>query len=163
MVLCVVAVHRPPPSKNDKNEQVVVPPYLELTDGWYHIKAQVDDCLVRAINKGKITVGRKLGITGAKLDSGADGAEVMDAFDKSRLVLSGNSTSLVKWDAKLGMPKSPFVAALSSLSPDGGVVTMMDVVIDKIFPLAYRSAEWNKEEGEWDQEEETRRQNKWKV
>jgi hypothetical protein len=87
----------------------------------------------------------------------------MDAFDKSRLVLSGNSTSLARWDVKLGMQRAPFVATLSSLSPDGGMVTMMDVTIDKIFPLAFRSIDWNKEEGEWDQAEETIRQNKWKV
>lgn len=163
MVLCVVAIHRPVAQKNDKGEEVPVLPHLELTDGWYRILAQLDGCLARAVDKGKIAVGRKLGITGAKLDSGADGAEVMDAFDKSRLVLSGNSTSLAKWDAKLGMQKVPFIATLSSLSVDGGIVTMMDVVIDKVFPLAFRNADWNVREGEWDQEEETKRQNKWKV
>jgi hypothetical protein len=42
-------------------------PYLELTDGWYRIYAEVDDCLARAIEKGKIVAGRKLAIIGAKV------------------------------------------------------------------------------------------------
>ena len=163
MVLCVVAIHRPPPQKDDKGVETPVLPHLELTDGWYRILAQLDDCLARAVDRGKIAVGRKISITGARLGGGADGAEVLDAFEKSRLILSGNSTSLARWDVKLGMQSLPFVATLSSLSRDGGIITRMDVVVDKIFPLAFRNADWSVKEGEWDQEEETKRQNKWKV
>lgn len=60
MVLLVFAIH----SIDGKDGSVVS---LELSDGWYCINAQIDDCLKRAIDKGKIVVGRKLAITGAKV------------------------------------------------------------------------------------------------
>jgi breast cancer 2 susceptibility protein len=59
MVLCVTAVHR--------STEPQTRPYLELTDGWYRINADVDECLARAVVKGKIAVGRKLSISGAKV------------------------------------------------------------------------------------------------
>lgn len=60
MVLFVSAIH----SVDGKDGSVVS---LELSDGWYCINGQIDDCLERAIDKGKIVVGRKLAITGAKV------------------------------------------------------------------------------------------------
>ena len=67
MVLCICAIHRPVPVKNDEGKQVLARPFLELTDGWYRIFAEVDECLARAIEKGKIAVGRKLAVSGAKV------------------------------------------------------------------------------------------------
>jgi breast cancer 2 susceptibility protein len=61
MVLCVAAVHR--------SIEPQTRPYLELTDGWYRIYAEVDDCLARAVLKGKIAVGRKLAVSGSKVRS----------------------------------------------------------------------------------------------
>jgi breast cancer 2 susceptibility protein len=49
---------------------MAVKPYLELTDGWYRINAEIDDCLVRAVKKGKINVGRKMAICGARVSPG---------------------------------------------------------------------------------------------
>lgn len=46
-------------------------PFLELTDGWYRIYAEVDPCLTRAVEKGRITVGQKLAICGAKACTGS--------------------------------------------------------------------------------------------
>jgi breast cancer 2 susceptibility protein len=42
-------------------------PELEVTDGWYRLRAQVDETLARAIRRGKIRVGRKLEVVGAKV------------------------------------------------------------------------------------------------
>lgn len=69
LVLCVSAIIRPPPEVKEEEDKEPVPsrPFLELTDGWYRISAQVDDCLTRAIDRGKISVGRKLAVTGAKV------------------------------------------------------------------------------------------------
>lgn len=61
------------------------------------------------------------------------------------------------------MQRIPYVAGLSSLSVDGGIITLMDVVIDKIFPLAYTSAEKGNKDAPWDEEEERRRQDEWTV
>ncbi|ODN98121.1 hypothetical protein I350_07763 [Cryptococcus amylolentus CBS 6273] len=155
IVLVVSAVHR---STEDANHIS-----LDLTDGWYHIRAQIDDCLRRAVEKGRICVGRKLAVTGAKLESGSDGAEVLDAYKSSRLIVSGNSTSLARWDTRLGMQPHPFMASLSSLTVDGGVVTLMDIVVEKVFPMAFTSGDRTSREPPWDEEEEQCRQEQWKV
>jgi len=42
-------------------------PYLELSDGWYRINAEIDDCLVRAVERGRIKVGAKLALSGSKV------------------------------------------------------------------------------------------------
>lgn len=45
-------------------------PELELTDGWYHLRASVDPPMARAIGRGVIRIGRKLGIAGARVRIG---------------------------------------------------------------------------------------------
>ena len=40
---------------------------LEITDGWYRLRAEVDAPLARAIRKGVIRVGRKIGVVDAKV------------------------------------------------------------------------------------------------
>ncbi|PWN21103.1 nucleic acid-binding protein, partial [Microstroma glucosiphilum] len=40
---------------------------LELTDGWYRIRARMDPTLSRAFKRGKIAQGMKLAIQGARL------------------------------------------------------------------------------------------------
>lgn len=67
MVLCVSAIHRPEPATDEEGKVVPVKPFLELTDGWYRINAEIDDCLVRAVNKGVIDIGRKIAISGARV------------------------------------------------------------------------------------------------
>ena len=85
----------------------------------------------------------------------------MDGLDKSRLILSGNGTSLARWDATLGLQSAPFVAGLSSLSVDGGVVPLMEVVIEKLFPLAFMHADKGNREPPWNEEDEARRAHEW--
>ncbi|WVW86946.1 hypothetical protein I302_109002 [Kwoniella bestiolae CBS 10118] len=130
---------------------------LELTDGWYRIKTQIDESIQRAVTKGRVAVGRKIAISGAKLESGNDGQDVLEAINNSHLIISGNSSSLAKWHVRLGKQPQPFIASLSSLSVDGGVITLMDVVLEKIFPIAFT----NKNEAPWGEEEEQARQQEW--
>ena len=40
---------------------------IELTDGWYSIRALVDRPLTRLLNDGKLVVGQKLCVYGAEL------------------------------------------------------------------------------------------------
>ncbi|WOO83816.1 Breast cancer type 2 susceptibility [Vanrija pseudolonga] len=162
MILCVSGIHHPPPAANDDGEPVKQRPYLVLTDGWYEIRAATDDCLARAILKGKIKIGRKLGISGARLDSSSDGSDVLEAFEKSNLTLTGNSTHLAAWDARLGLQPQPFVAGLSSLSVDGGVIVLMDVVLDRVYPLAFMNADKGSREAPWSEDEEAMRADQWK-
>lgn len=67
MVLCVSAIHHPAPVVDGKDKSSASRPFLELTDGWYRIVADIDDCLARAIQKGKIVTGRKLSISGVQV------------------------------------------------------------------------------------------------
>lgn len=42
-------------------------PELELTDGWYRLRAQVDESMARAVRRGKVRAGRKVGVSGARV------------------------------------------------------------------------------------------------
>lgn len=110
---------------------------LELSDGWYRILAQIDSVLTNACQRGRLRIGQKLAIMGATLDAHGEGKEVLSAYRMSNLVLTANSVSLAPWDAKLGFASTPFCASLRSLTPEGGLISLMDVVITKVYPLAY--------------------------
>lgn len=60
MVLCVSSVDLP---IDDKGKTRVI----ELTDGWYRIRAECDSVLREALGRGKLGVGVKIGITGARV------------------------------------------------------------------------------------------------
>ncbi|ORY34756.1 BRCA2, oligonucleotide/oligosaccharide-binding, domain 1-domain-containing protein [Naematelia encephala] len=155
MVLCVVRICSPKSS-----ETATVQSLLELTDGWYRIYAEVDECLGRAIRRGRLRPGQKLAISGARLDSTNDGTEALDAVNQSKLVLSANSCALARWHVRLGVHCEPFVAGLSSLTADGGVIMLMDIVIDKIYPLAFLYSEKSQHDV-WNADEEARRAGAW--
>lgn len=58
--------------------------------------------------------------------------EVLDAYGSAHLVLSGNSTHLAPWHAKLGFQSAPFIATLRSLTSDGGVVPLADLIVTQV-------------------------------
>jgi breast cancer 2 susceptibility protein len=64
MVLCVFEVNW---SVAGDSEGSTACPEFVLTDGWYKIRAKTDQALARAARKGKVRVGRKLGIIGARV------------------------------------------------------------------------------------------------
>lgn len=153
MVLCISGIIW----VNDSGSEDGLPqdpkPRLELTDGWYRLQAELDEPLVRATRGGVLRVGRKIAMAGARVcilyiciysrlkltqlsnklvNSGKDGMEILDAYDKCHLRLSGNSTHLAPWHTKLGFQREPFVAGLTSLTADGGVVAVADLVVVKV-------------------------------
>lgn len=80
MVLCVSAVPtlpatsgaaKPPtpaaPPSKPGAAPAPAPAVIELTDGWYRIAAEVDEVLALAIRRGKLRVGAKIGISGARV------------------------------------------------------------------------------------------------
>ncbi|ORX37738.1 BRCA2, oligonucleotide/oligosaccharide-binding, domain 1-domain-containing protein [Kockovaella imperatae] len=162
MVLCVSKVRRMvvPASKDSKQpEQQVI---LELTDGWYRINAQIDSALKRAVDRGRVCVGRKLAICGVKLAPGAEGEDPLEISNMCCLMLTANSCSLSRWDTRLGRQRDPFVSSLCSISVDGGTIALVDVKLDKLFPKAYMSAQKGQNEAPWDEAEESRRVSAWK-
>ena len=67
MVLCVSNVSwpeaRPPQTRSPPEPHA----QLELTDGWYRLRAEVDPPLERAIRRGVIRVGRKIALIAARV------------------------------------------------------------------------------------------------
>ncbi|KAH7910924.1 hypothetical protein BJ138DRAFT_1113634 [Hygrophoropsis aurantiaca] len=138
MVLCVSNITWSPAGIDDDGFPTPPFPELEVTDGWYRLRARVDEPLARAIRKGTIRVGRKIGIAGAKLDSERkDPSEILEAYASNVLLISGNSSHLAPWHSKLGFQAGPFISTLNSLTPDGGTVAVMAVDIIKAYPIAY--------------------------
>lgn len=108
-------------------------PELEVTDGWYRLRAEVDAPLTRAIRKGAIRVGRKIGIVDAKLITGRkEPSEILEAYENVKLGLSGNATHLAPWHAKLGFRRCADICTLGSLTWDGGSIAMMKLRIEKV-------------------------------
>lgn len=56
-----------------------------LTDGWYAIKAQLDEPLTAMLHKGRLAVGRKLIIYGAQLVGSQDACSPLEAPDSLML------------------------------------------------------------------------------
>lgn len=61
-----------------------------------------------------------------------DPVEVLEGYEDVHLVLSGNSTHLAPWHAKLGFHKTSWIATLGSLSPDGGSVPLLDLLVTQV-------------------------------
>lgn len=159
----------PEPGSEEERQGIVrremVAVAMVLSDGWYKIRTSgLDDSLFRGIAFRSIYTGLKIRIQGAKLDGGSDGAEPLEAFASSTIVISGNSTSRAAWHEKLGFQKRPYICAFSSLLPDGGIVPFIDVIITRLYPLGYKGPYVEGESPDlWDEEEERVRQRKWEV
>ena len=63
---------------------------------------------------------------------------MLEAYDSCHLVLSGNSAHLAAWHAKLGFQHSPFIATLNSLTVDGGVISVSDLVVERVRKVLVR-------------------------
>ncbi|XP_013410019.1 breast cancer type 2 susceptibility protein homolog [Lingula anatina] len=112
---------------------------VELTDGWYPIRAQLDPALTKLLRSGKLRVGQKLCVCGAELVGSQDACLPLEAPTDLLLKVSGNSTRPARWDAILGFHRSPhpFPVPLGSLFPDGGMVGCVDVVVTRVYPIQY--------------------------
>lgn len=128
MVLCVSAILQ---SEDGR-------PMLEVTDGWYRLRAEIDPPLARAVKRGVIREGRKLIVSGARLNSERkDPMEILEAYNSVTLRISGNSSNLAPWHAKLGEQNQRYISTLHSLTPDGGVISCLDVEVIKVHPFGY--------------------------
>ncbi|KAG6910490.1 hypothetical protein DXG01_009909 [Tephrocybe rancida] len=138
MILCVSDISWNSPVHPDEGAPPEPHPELEVTDGWYRLRARIDAPMARAVRRGHIRIGRKIGVAGAYLSSEKkDPSEALDAYNSVKLVLSGNSSHMVPWHAKLGFNPGPCISTLHSLTPDGGTVAAMDFVVVKTHPIAY--------------------------
>jgi breast cancer 2 susceptibility protein len=67
MVLCISGITWPNTDLSDDREAVAPYPELEVTDGWYRLRARVDAPLARAVRRGIIRIGRKIAVAGARV------------------------------------------------------------------------------------------------
>lgn len=67
MILCVSSIRWGDSASTADEEAPQIVVGFELTDGWYRIRAGIDDSLRSACMRGKIVVGSKLVIVGARV------------------------------------------------------------------------------------------------
>ncbi|KAI9146063.1 hypothetical protein BKA69DRAFT_322256 [Paraphysoderma sedebokerense] len=133
MVLCVSDIVEVPRSSSSHTSF-----HLELTDGWYKIRATMDSSVERAVKTRRIFIGQKLAIFNAQLIGGSDAVPALDVPDSTVLKITGNSTRRARWHAKLGFQKEKFFeVSLNSLMPDGGAAPAVDVVVMRVYPILY--------------------------
>lgn len=60
---------------------------------------------------------------------------MLEAYKSCRLRVCGNSSHLAPWYAKLGWLDRPHIATLDSLTADGGLITILNLVIVKVRPF----------------------------
>ncbi|XP_042541601.1 breast cancer type 2 susceptibility protein [Dipodomys spectabilis] len=112
---------------------------LELTDGWYSVKAQLDPPLLALLKNGRLAVGHKIITHGAELIGSPDACAPLEAPDSLMLKISANSTRPACWHTKLGFfpDPRPFPLPLSSLFSDGGNVGCADVIVQRVYPIQW--------------------------
>ncbi|XP_040278374.1 breast cancer type 2 susceptibility protein, partial [Bufo bufo] len=112
---------------------------IEVTDGWYGIKALLDPALTSLLKKGRMFIGQKIIVHGAELVGSDDACTPLEAPDSLMLKIAGNSTRPARWYTKLGYfhDPRPFCLHLSSLLAEGGIVGCVDVLIQRSYPIQW--------------------------
>ncbi|XP_044297554.1 breast cancer type 2 susceptibility protein isoform X2 [Varanus komodoensis] len=122
-------------AEESKKEFAVV----EVTDGWYGIRAIFDPPLQLLLYRQRLTVGQKIIVHGAELVGSENATTPLEAPESLMLKISANSTRRARWYAKLGYYHDPraFSLPLSSLFSDGGTVGCTDVIVQRIYPTQW--------------------------
>ncbi|NXC97800.1 BRCA2 protein, partial [Certhia familiaris] len=128
-----------PNSSNKNMESKKAAALIEVTDGWYGIRALLDPPLKAFLDRRRLTVGQKIIVHGAELVGPQNGCTPLEAPDSLMLKISANSTRRVRWHTKLGFHRDPrpFPLPLSSLYSEGGAVGCIDVVIQRAYPIQW--------------------------
>ncbi|XP_054649149.1 breast cancer type 2 susceptibility protein [Dunckerocampus dactyliophorus] len=147
LVLCVCGVVSQQGSNEAKSPQVggtqvrVENPcaVVWLTDGWYAIKAQLDEPLSIMLVKGRLAVGGKIIVHGAQLVGSQEACSPLEAPKSIMLKIFANSSRPARWDTKLGFYRDPrpFLLPLSSLFTNGGPVGCVDIVVLRSYPMQW--------------------------
>eukprot|EP01127_Copromyxa_protea_P006741 TRINITY_DN16731_c0_g1_i1.p1 TRINITY_DN16731_c0_g1~~TRINITY_DN16731_c0_g1_i1.p1 ORF type:complete len:1023 (-),score=159.30 TRINITY_DN16731_c0_g1_i1:29-2881(-) len=142
MVLLVAGI------KDSLGELAVV----EVTDGWYCVCALLDPLLSKALQSGKIKVGQKLHVYGAKLSGNEQGCTPLELDPDNptiMLKLFVNATRRARWWTTLGAQKNPsFVVSLSSVKSNGGIIPCLDLCVERVFPMVFSEVFKNPEDEE---------------
>lgn len=67
MVLVISKITWSEEARDESGVPVPPHPELEVSDGWYRLRAKADESLARAARRGALTVGRKVFVSGARV------------------------------------------------------------------------------------------------
>ncbi|KAL3654879.1 hypothetical protein CASFOL_000665 [Castilleja foliolosa] len=112
---------------------------IELTDGWYSVKALLDEPLSRKLASGKLFLGQKLRICGAKLNGWVGPISPFEASQETSLFLHMNGTYRCHWADRLGLcNRAGDPLAFRCIKATGGAVPSTLVGVMRIYPLLYK-------------------------
>ncbi|NXI62804.1 BRCA2 protein, partial [Anseranas semipalmata] len=142
LVLCIskiISLNTVISPSNSNMESKKAAAIIEVTDGWYGIRALLDPPIKAFLHRRRLTVGQKIIVHGAELVGSQNGCTPLEAPDSLMLKISANSTRCARWHAKLGFHRDPrpFPLPLSSLYSEGGAVGCIDVVIQRTYPIQW--------------------------
>ncbi|KAM4701523.1 breast cancer type 2 susceptibility protein [Discoglossus pictus] len=144
LVLCIskifsVGLPHQGNNKSESSDSKPVPAVIEVTDGWYSIKALLDPALTALLRRGRMFIGQKIIVHGAELTGSEDACTPLEAPESIMLKIAANSTRPACWYTRLGYfhDPRPYYLPLSSLFSEGGIVGCVDVVIQRIYPMQW--------------------------
>ncbi|XP_068601875.1 breast cancer type 2 susceptibility protein [Brachionichthys hirsutus] len=110
-----------------------------VTDGWYTIKARLDEPLTAMLCKGRLAVGGKLIVHGAQLVGSQEACSPLEAPESLMLQICANGSRRTRWDCKMGFHRDPrpFLLPVSSLYGNGGPVGCVDIIILRSYPIQW--------------------------
>ena len=112
---------------------------IEISDGWYSVRARLDAKLTRAVREGRLRVGYKIFVVGAELRGVTDAVSPLsDDAEMAYVCLHVNGARLAPWDAALGRVTYNLTIPLRSVVPDGGVVPRMLIHVRHAYPMMHQ-------------------------
>ncbi|KAD6796071.1 hypothetical protein E3N88_06967 [Mikania micrantha] len=140
LVLCIASIQLKCNAEPDiETSNATESSSIELTDGWYSVKALLDELLLKQLISGKLFVGQKLKICEASFSGWNAPVSPLEASKMISLCLHINGTYRAHWADRLGFCKGGCPPlAFKCIKGSGGVVPRTLIGITRIYPVLYR-------------------------
>ncbi|XP_038906310.1 protein BREAST CANCER SUSCEPTIBILITY 2 homolog B isoform X2 [Benincasa hispida] len=145
LVLCISAIHSNCKSRAQVYSSMINElehgegAKVELTDGWYSIDALLDGPLSKQLLMGKLFVGQKLRIWGARLCGWIGPVSPLEMSETVYLTLHINGTYRAHWADRLGFCKNAGVPlSFKCIKSSGGPVPWTLVGVSRKYPVLYK-------------------------